>query len=528
MAVLFALVWVYHPYGGWNVNTRLNLVFALVERHSFAIDDYHEVYETGDKAFFNGHFYSDKIIGLPLLAAPAYWVGRTIAGESLSYPAAYFLSKAFAVALPGAVSALLFWLLAVRTGTPPRRAVVLTAFAIFGTMWFGYGTIFYPYVPALACVLGAVYLTLFPPAGRLTVANCLAVGGLLGYALLCDMIFGLSVFGAGVIWLLRLLDQGGVYGQRAFAQMRGDRSRLRFLALLGVVFWVGVLVPLSIFFAYTYSIFGTVAMPYRYEYNQTFQEGMSGGLFGVQAPNLAVMYFILIHPFRGLFFWSPVVLAGLVGCVLALRQYGKRFLLGAMGLWCFVAYVIFNAGYYMWWGGWGMGPRFLIPMLPWVMLGAGELARTDKLSCFHTRPGLGRAAWGATVLLGVAGLLLSGPLSLFDPQQPNAFGGGYLLEQEVGFGTPIPVRQWVSMREFYTLQVTVWPWRRFGGEVLTNSKAAAASSILAFLAIVGALLAAGWRCAPVSLPGTDRNDYPFRTMDGTAAPPPPRRKAATP
>src|SRR5256885_16755078 len=54
--------------GGWNQNSRYDLLRAIVERHTLQIDGYHE--NTQDKAHFNGHYYSDKAPGLVFLAVP--------------------------------------------------------------------------------------------------------------------------------------------------------------------------------------------------------------------------------------------------------------------------------------------------------------------------------------------------------------------------------------------------------------------------------------------------------------------------
>ena len=31
------------------------------------------------------------------------------------------------------------------------------------------------------------------------------------------------------------------------------------------------------------------------------------------------------------------------------------------------AYVLYNSGYYMWWGGWAAGPRLLCPAIPFFI-----------------------------------------------------------------------------------------------------------------------------------------------------------------
>lgn len=51
-AALFALVFSAYGYfyqgGGWNPNSRFDLIRSMVERHTFAIDGYHQ--NTGDKS----------------------------------------------------------------------------------------------------------------------------------------------------------------------------------------------------------------------------------------------------------------------------------------------------------------------------------------------------------------------------------------------------------------------------------------------------------------------------------------------
>src|SRR5512146_1102428 len=46
----------------WNGNSRLDLTRAVVEEGTVAIDAYQSLpqWDTNDKAFYNGHYYSDK------------------------------------------------------------------------------------------------------------------------------------------------------------------------------------------------------------------------------------------------------------------------------------------------------------------------------------------------------------------------------------------------------------------------------------------------------------------------------------
>lgn len=517
LVVFLTMAFVYHPKTGWNVNSRLDLVFAVVDRGTLTIDELHEVppFKTGDKAFFDGHYYSDKIFGVSLLAAPFYWVGQVISGHQLSYHHAHYLMKTFAVALPGGISAALFFLLLCYSGTRPKWAVLMTGLSVYGTMWFGYGTVFYPYMPGLAACLGALYVTLFPLAHRLTGVNCYLIGLLLGYALLCDLTFALVVFALGVIWLLRLMDQCGFVGLRAFAQMKGPRDTKKELFRYSVVFWVGVFTTLSIFFLYSYSIFGRFAVPYEYEFSERFREGMSEGLMGVTMPKLHALYFITVHPFRGLFFWSPIFLFGIAGSILAARRPGKRSLLGILGIWCFLSYLIFNSGYYMWWGGWCMGPRIMMPMIPFVLLGLGEFTRID----WSKNPLVIRGGFWAMIGVGVISLALTLPLSLYDPQIPQGNQDSVLADASME--TKFEVPHFIALKRFYGGYVTLNPVTRMEHGQLTDNRVGNVLQLVFFLVFIGGLfLMAMWR-SPEKLSKTLRMDFPVKTLDGSAGPPPP-------
>src|SRR5438552_14142324 len=58
----------FYQAGGWNQNSRFDLVTAIVERGTVRIDAYAD--NTGDKTVFDGHVYSDKAPGQALAAVP--------------------------------------------------------------------------------------------------------------------------------------------------------------------------------------------------------------------------------------------------------------------------------------------------------------------------------------------------------------------------------------------------------------------------------------------------------------------------
>src|SRR5438876_3836154 len=67
----------FYQAGGWNQNSRFDLVRALVERGTVRIDAYAD--NTGDKTVFDGHVYSDKAPGQALAAVPLVAIGTAFA-----------------------------------------------------------------------------------------------------------------------------------------------------------------------------------------------------------------------------------------------------------------------------------------------------------------------------------------------------------------------------------------------------------------------------------------------------------------
>jgi hypothetical protein len=414
---------VYHPNAGWNVNTRLNLIFALVDQGTFRIDDYHNLppYDTGDKAFFNGHYYSDKVFGLSLLGVVPYLPLKML-GQQHNYHLAHWWIRTFSVSLLSAVLCVLIWCILRGLGVESRQAGILVAAAFYGTLLFPYATVFYPYLPgAMLCLWAWLRVErAAQPDWNLNKNNALSLGilgngfltgFLLGAAMLMDYLFGLAVamLAARALWLWR--------------------GRNFLIRTVGAA--LGGAIPLSAFALYCRAIFGSFSIPYQYEADPLFRIGMSQGFMGITGFQPAAFYYLTVHPYRGLFFASPLLAVALVG---AFRMaLGRRPAAGepesvaplsaaAHGFsvfsastyrwagWCALAlgfgYLLFNASYYMWWGGWAMGPRLMLPAIAFMI---------PSLAGVWTWGRAGRAAMCAAAAWS---LLMILPPALVDPQTP--------------------------------------------------------------------------------------------------------------
>jgi hypothetical protein len=132
----------------------------------------------------------------------------------------------------------------------------------------------------------------------------------------------------------------------------------------------GALAPLLVIGAYHAVCFGS---PFRTGYafitHPAFAPGQATGLFGLTFPRPSALFGILFGRARGLFYVSPVALAGVVAGVRAFKNDRDPALV--VGALVFSSLVLVNASYYQWDGGRALGPRHLVPALGFVGVGVG-------------------------------------------------------------------------------------------------------------------------------------------------------------
>src|SRR5580658_7115115 len=162
--LIFAVTFFSYAYfyegAGWNQNSRFDLVRSIVEQGTLRNDDFQR--NTEDKAYANGHYYSDKAPGLALLAVPAAWAGRALLRVPGVDPAsprglvdlAYWVTV-WAVALPmAAACACLFWVAMELGCSVSASAFAVLALGLATPMW-AYSTLFWGHALAGACLVFA-------------------------------------------------------------------------------------------------------------------------------------------------------------------------------------------------------------------------------------------------------------------------------------------------------------------------------------------------------------------------------------
>jgi hypothetical protein len=381
--LLFALLLLCYAYffprwADWGQNSKLDLTLAIVDKGTLMIDDY--VHNTGDYAYYNGHYYSDKAPGTsflgvlpyaafklaaqtplmtrlmdairanPALAATLRPEGSGLLEDKVYQALALTVITFSIVAVPSALLGVVLYRLA-GMFTPNRT------YALLVPVIYGLATIAFPYssilnsrqIVAVLLTVSFYLLLRLGQRGRGMVTLAL-VGFLLGLALICDYPSALIIAGIGLY---------GAYAARRALGVHPVRAALIMAA--------AALPPVLLMAAYNFAIFGT-PLPVGYLYSVLYTDLHAQGLVSLTYPKLDALHGLTFGSFRGLFYLSPVLLLALAGFWACYRtgRYRAELL---VSLWAVASFLLFNSSSAMWWGGFAVGPAYLVPMLPFLALG---------------------------------------------------------------------------------------------------------------------------------------------------------------
>jgi len=126
-------------------DVKLDLTRAIVDEHRFEIDSYVEN-TGGDRAYYKGHYYSDKPPGASFLAVPVYVVFKLFFGMpdiDLKLHILEFMIIAFSSVLFSALLVVLMYKISRFFVKKELYRILITIFFGLGTMIFVYATIYY-------------------------------------------------------------------------------------------------------------------------------------------------------------------------------------------------------------------------------------------------------------------------------------------------------------------------------------------------------------------------------------------------
>jgi hypothetical protein len=332
-----------------NERARVYQALAVVARGSLAIDE--ELARHGgheDVAATGARRYPNKAPGTLPLLLPGAALARLIAGgdPQAELRWALDLGRLLAASLPTLLAVVL---LSRRVGTAfPRGGPAAVAVFALATPMLAASLLAFSHALTGCLLLVAWLLLEFEGPSR---PRALAAGLVLAWAATAEYTTAVP---AAVI-----------------AALAARRLGWRGLATLAA----GALPPLALFATYNAACFGS---PWTLSSAAEAHAGFAGlaarGLFGVGWPGLEGLGTLLLSPDRGLLVWAPALAFALIAPFDRSRERAVGALLPAAAL------VLVMSGYPNAHGGWFPGPRYLLPVLPLVVvpLAAGLERATAK------------------------------------------------------------------------------------------------------------------------------------------------------
>jgi hypothetical protein len=352
--VLLAFILGYFYQGSsWNENSRFDLIFAIVQEGRLAIDSFQNQpgMDTGDKAYFNGHYYSDKAVGPAvigaILYAPMYWLGRNSNFLSLAFMKQ--LLTFLVVGIPSAIAGSLMFILCLYLSKSRARAYLVTLAVTLGTLYFPFSIVFFSHQLTSSLLFASFVLIFFvkeKPQFSKDWQSFL-IGISLGWAFISEYPAIIIIIPMIIYYLYCLFR---------------NRTANMFRSIILLI--TGGIIPVLIQLSYNRICFGNfLSIGYQHMSSNYFNTNMAKGLMGIGWPNLLNLYYMTLHPLMGIFWQSPVLLLFIIGAILMLFN-GHYRVEAILVIWIISSFLVIMSGYYNWWGGYSLGPRFIIPILP--------------------------------------------------------------------------------------------------------------------------------------------------------------------
>ena len=353
---------------------RLALMYSIVENHSLVFDVSVARLALPDLAINNmGQYVSLFAPAASYIAIPGYLAGKAL---GLSQVGAYSIITLFSI-----LNLILIILIARRLGASHFASLLGGLTFVFATPAFSYATTLYQHHVSVFLLLSSVFVLLrFRNVGSLTF-----VWFACALSVVVDNPNLFLMFPVGIFALMRLFEL--VRPKKHFLVKKATWSILTFL---------GLIVPFVFFGWYNFHAYGNalqlpgtlqvvseigadgrpvaknsyelqVLSPEQLaERNQaSVAEKSAVGFF--KSRNLYNGFYVhFLSPDRGIIFFAPVILLGIIGLALLYRTNIQIVSLIAASIGANVLL------YSMWgdpWGGWAFGSRYLIPTYALLAIG---------------------------------------------------------------------------------------------------------------------------------------------------------------
>jgi hypothetical protein len=327
--------------------SMLDVTQSIVQRHSLSV---RSVTFPASAIGADGNHYSKYGLGQSLLAIPFYVAGSLVetvfrarevtgfGGVLRTSTSIYVVCTLGMLAMAG-VDVLLY--LCSRTlGFGPVPAFLAALCLGVGTFAWQYSRTFLADTTSMLTIFAAFYalLTLGNRARLRPIVTC---GVMMSWALVIR-IGNIAALLPIAVWLL---------GKLLFEPELPVKRFATYVASFVAVVLVGLLV---------------IGLYDQARFGNPFETGYGAEASHFTTPLWVGLYGLVLSPGKGLFEYAPILIVGCLGWLYLLREHRSPALVMAAVV---LANLVFYARWYEWWGGGVWGPRFMVPVLPFMALG---------------------------------------------------------------------------------------------------------------------------------------------------------------
>jgi len=353
------------PFETSNNNSRYALVESIVNQGTFLFDDTQAKFAAPDVVAHNGRFFSIFTPGVSFVGIPFY-----IIGEYLGIPQLLTYSSTHLFAL---LNIFLVALLTVRLGGRIYHGAISGLVFLFGTNALSFSlTLTQHHLSTFLILLGVLNAL-----GKRTLLTNLVFGAIFGAALLMDIPNALLLLPVGLYIMYKNFS----------IEHLSEKVKLRLkIGVVGLV--VGLIPFLALFGWYnhqTTSSYSTLAQFVgRSDYPVPVEEiEVQNALVAEENPKPKLLslpfdtrrqinglYILIISNERGIFYYSPILLIGIMGLLFAYKT--KKYKNAALLIFSVVSInIVLYSMFHDPSGGWSFGSRYLIPSGALLSAGLG-------------------------------------------------------------------------------------------------------------------------------------------------------------
>ncbi len=423
---------------------NFGLAQSLAKWQTLAIDQVSTVGPNPEEFGVDGHRYSKYGPLQAVLAVPLFWLAQRL-------PIGAVDTVLLLNHLETGLTAALMYLLVRRLGYNPGVALALAALVAFGTPLWVHSKRFFGEPTITLCLVATIYTVYAAATTRRPT-----------WLFLAGLTFGLAV-AAKYIDLVLLAPVPVYLALAANPVSHGEKDprsvpRMRVRPIL----WFALgLAPIALTLLWYNTIrFGSPFLS-GYARWETFSTPLSEGLAG-----------FLVSPGKSIFLYTPALLL----LPFWAARFVRRFSLFAGLLLAIVAvHLCVYGAWWVWWGAWAWGPRFIVPIFPLLVLFLAEgLATSRRRLTLAVAAVLGLLSVGVQLL----GIAVDHTIYLVQllPQnpRPDTLTLWDVRYQPILHQIPLMTRQWLD-----------FAWIERSGPSAVNLPALAATLAGATVALVG-------------------------------------------